>query len=266
MIEENALNIYTDGSSYSKPRRGGYGIRIIYVDDQGKEKIEDIPIFKSFAGATNNQMELLACVTAIEESKKSKYYSKVRKINIFTDSMYISQHYNTAIFRWSVNKWMTKDNNPVANAEIWKKLVRVIKKSNKRIDIKWVKGHSKDEHNRRVDQLAKQSAKSSLKATPLSVVNVRRKKTNKAVNRGCVVMKGQRISIRIITDEYLRTQKINKYRYEIISKGSKYYGLVDFIFSKINLKAGHEYVVTFNTCPKSPRILKLIHEIDKKTI
>ena len=108
MIEENALNIYTDGSSYSKPRRGGYGIRIIYVDDQGKERIQDIPIFKSFAGATNNQMELLACVTAIEESKKSKYYSKVRKINIFIDSMYVSQNYNTAIFHWSVNKWMTR--------------------------------------------------------------------------------------------------------------------------------------------------------------
>lgn len=266
MIEENALNIYTDGSSYPKPRRGGYGIRIIYVDNQGKEKIEDIPIFESFAGATNNQMELLACVKAIEEAKKSKYYSKVNKINIFTDSTYVSQHYITAIFHWPVNKWMTRNNNPVANAEIWKKLIRVMKKSNKRIDIKWVRGHSGDEHNRRVHQLAKQSAKSLLKATPLSVVNVRRKKTNKVVNVGCVVMKGQRVSIRINTDEYLKTQKINKYRYEVISKGSKYYGLADFIFSKINLKAGHEYVVTFNTCPKSPRILKLIHEIDKKTI
>ena len=76
-------------------------------------------------------------------------------------------------------------------------------------------------------------------------------------------MKGQRISIHIINEQYLRMQKLSKYRYEIISKGSKYFGNIDFIYSKLHhLKAGHKYIVTLNKNDKNPLILKLIEEIE----
>ncbi len=263
IIEENVLVVYTDGSSYSGPRRGGFGIRIIYIDDIGKEIIEDIPVFESYPGATNNQMELLACDHAIKEAKKSIYYDKVQKIIILTDSMYVCNNYKTAMFQWGLNKWITKDGNPVANAEIWKNIVKAIKKTSKKIEIRWVKGHSKDEHNRAVDKLAKQSAKSFLKGKSLNVVTVRRKMTSEKTLIGSIDMKGQRIKIRIITDQYLSAQRLNKYRYEVTSKGSKYFGRVDFIYSEIPIKAGHEYLVTFNKNSKAPRIKKVIKEIEK---
>lgn len=65
MIIEDALNVYTDGSSYSGPRTGGIGIRFITIDEHGNEKILDIEE-PGFNGATNNQMELYACIQALK--------------------------------------------------------------------------------------------------------------------------------------------------------------------------------------------------------
>jgi len=264
MIEEDALNIYTDGSSFSHPRRGGIGIRFVYVDQHGNEEIEDIPEYYSYPGAANNQMELLACITALEKATRSDYLSKAKKIVVFTDSLYVADNYSNALFQWPNNKWLTKDKNPVLNAELWKKLVKVAQKTRKRVVIKWIKGHSKNEHSKVVDKMAKKSAKSPLKKDPLSIVKVRRKKTTNIVDLHSVEMNGQKVSIRIIIAKYLATQKINQYKYEIISKRSKYYKNVDLIYSEINLKAGHEYVVTFNKETKTPRILKMIKEIEKE--
>jgi ribonuclease HI len=263
MIEENALNIYTDGSQFSHPRRGGYAIRIIYSDEIGNEFPEDIIINESCPGATNNQMELLACVRALEEAEKSQYYEKIFKIFIFTDSMYVCNNYKTAIFFWASNKWMTRNGNPVANADIWKNLIKLIKKSKKYIEIRWVRGHSKNIHNRAVDKMAKKSAKSPIKAKPLDIVNVRRKHTNQNTDIGSVQMKGQRLKIRIITDQYLKIQKLYRYRYEVTSQNSMFYKMVDIIYSNLLLKAGHEYLVTFNKNTKSPRLNRVIKEIEK---
>ena len=263
MIEENALNIYTDGSQFSHPRRGGYAIRIIYSDEIGNEFPEDIIINESYPGATNNKMELLACVRALEEAEKSQYYEKIFNIFIFTDSTYVCNNYKPAIFFWSSHKWMTRNGNPVANADIWKKLIKLIKKSKKYIEIRWVEGHSKNIHNRAVDKMAKKSAKSLIKAKPLNIVNVRRKHTNQNTDIGSVQMKGQRLRIRIITDQYLKTQKLFKYRYEVTSPNSEFYEKIDIIYSNLLLTAGHEYLVTFNKNTKSPRLNRVIKEIEK---
>ncbi len=263
MIEEQTLNIFTDGSSYQKPRRGGIGIKLVYVDHNGKEEIEDIPVFYSFKGATNNQMELQACLTALDEAMKSELLQRARKVLIFTDSNYVVKNYQNALFNWSRHRWQTMDNNPVLNAELWKKLLRAVKRIGKRVEIRWIKGHAKNEHNRAVDKLAKTSAKSPLSKDPLSIVSVRRKKTKKMTDIGSVEMKGQRLLIRIITDEYLPTHKKYKFKYEVVSKGSKYYGNVDQIFADFPLRAGHEYQVTLNKNTKTPRILKVIEEIER---
>ena len=263
MIEENALNVYTDGSQYSNPRRGGYAIKIIYSDSLGNEFPESIFINRSYLGATNNQMELLACVSALEEIKKSIHYDKAKKIIIYSDSLYVCNNYKTAMFTWQVKKWMTREGNPVLNAELWKKLIKLICKSNKHIEIKWIKGHSKNVHNREVDKLAKKGAKSSIRAKPISIVNVRRKNSDENTVIGSVEMKGQKIKIRIITDEYLKTQKLYKYRYEVTSIKSEYFRKVDIIYSNNLLSAGHEYIVTFNKNTKKPRINRLIRECEK---
>jgi ribonuclease HI len=263
ITEEQALNIFTDGSSYSKPRRGGIGITFVYVDENGNEEIEDIPVYHSYTGATNNQMELEACITALNAAIKSEYLGRVRKIVVFSDSSYVVDNYQNALFSWSRNGWLTKDNNPVLNSELWKRLLKATKKTEKRVYFRWVKGHSKSEHNRRADKLAKASAKSALKKKPPNAVTVRRKKSPKQTEIGSVEMKGQRFLIHIITDEYLPTQKLYKFKYEVASTRSKYRGNVDQIYSNFPLRAGHEYRVTVNKNTKTPRILRLIEEVKK---
>lgn len=77
-------------------------------------------------------------------------------------------------------------------------------------------------------------------------------------------MKGQRISVNIINDESLRLSGLYKYRYEVISKGSEFYGNVDIIYSELfQLKAGHQYFVTFNKDNRNPRILRIHKELEK---
>jgi HKD family nuclease len=111
--------------------------------------------------------------------------------------------------------------------------------------------------------MAKKSAKSPIKAKPLDIVNVRRKHTNQNTDIGSVQMKGQRLKIRIITDQYLKIQKLYRYRYEVTSQNSMFYKMVDIIYSNLLLKAGHEYLVTFNKNTKSPRLNRVIKEIEK---
>lgn len=117
---------------------------------------------------------------------------------------------------------MTRDGNPVANAQQWKDLVREIYRVSRRVEFKWVKGHKPSAHNKAVDKVAKNSAKGVLRP-PLSVSTVRRKTTANSVERGSVQLIGQRLTIRIITDEYLRVQRCYRYKYEVVSKASPFW-------------------------------------------
>jgi hypothetical protein len=92
---------------------------------------------------------------------------------------------------------------------------------------------------------------------------VRRKLSSQKTLRGSIEMKGQTVKIHIITEAYMKLHKLSKYRCEVISKRSKYFGCIDFIFSELHhLKAGHKYIVTFNKNTSNPRILKMIKEIE----
>lgn len=262
MTVEDALNIYTDGSSFSRPRVGGIGIRFITINRLGDEVVEDVEL-PGYKGATNNQMELYACIAALKEAREYRDLASVNSIAIHTDSRYVVDNYKNAMFEWSGKRWRNRDGRPVANADLWKELIKLIKKCwPLRVNCYWVKGHSKDEHNKAADKLARKSAKNPLHG-PLTVVNVRRKTTAKSVEIGSVEMRRQRLAVRIITSEYLRTQRIHKYKYEVISKGSRYFGNVDVIFSNESLKAGHHYEVSVNKNTANPMINKVLQEIER---
>ncbi len=260
-LNEDALNIYTDGSSYNSPRRGGIGIRFITIDEQGQEDVEDWSP-PGYESATNNEMELKACIVALQEVKRREMAKGLNGIIIHTDSQYVCGHYKKAIFEWPKNRWNRRSGAPVLNAKLWKELVRAIKSARCRVEIKWVKGHSKDQHNKAVDKLAKNSAKSAV-LPALSQVSVRRKKTAESILLGSVGLTGQRLSIRIVTCEFLTTQKVWKLKYEVISKASPYFGKVDFIFSDELLKDGHSYYVRVNTDVTNPRVIKVFRELPK---
>lgn len=260
MILDDTLNIYTDGSSYSGPRRGGIGIRFILTNSVGEEETKNFEVV-GYRGATNNQMELQACITALKESLKFEGLNKASKILIHTDSTYIVENYRKAMWSWPKTKWRNYYGKPILNADQWKELVKYIGKTKKFVEFTKVKAHSKDKHNKAVDKLAKKSAKNPLN-NPLNVVDVRRKLTSESVEIGSVGMRGQRISIRVITGEYLKVQRTNKYKCEVVSKRSPFYKKVDNIFSDLFLKAGHSYSVRFNKNPNNPMIVKLFREVN----
>jgi hypothetical protein len=94
-------------------------------------------------------------------------------------------------------------------------------------------------------------------------VDVRRKKSAESVEVGSVGMHGQRLTIRIITDELLVEHKLNKVKYEVMSNASPYYGKVDLIYSAVDvhLSAGHTYHVRVNHEQRNPGVVKVLREI-----
>jgi ribonuclease HI len=262
LIDETAINVYTDGSSYSGPRRGGMGILFVIAGQDGYPLLfEEQPL--GHQGATNQQMELQACIEALTilGGRRSPIdIADFRKVIVKTDSMYVVDNIGKARFEWPKSKWLTRDGTPVANTAQWKELVKVSNSLQRRVEFRWIKGHKASAYNKRADKLAKGSAKGVLQK-PLTVTSVRRKKTSKALEVGSVVLNGQMLRIRIITDEYLRHQRCYKYKYEVMSKSSTYFGQVDLAYSEHLLRAGHTYSVRFNSDTRNPRILKMFKEI-----
>ena len=262
MIDEKALNIYADGSSKPKPRRGGIGIRYVFINDLGEEVTQDLAL-PGYLGATNNEMELKACVIGLQNAVPYLSDKNFEYIVVHTDSNYVVTNYNNALFLWPKTKWLKKDGGPVLNTRLWKDLVKWTVKVRKYVYIRKVKGHSEDVHNKEVDRQAKQSAEYPINK-PISPSIVRRKKSKRKTRVGSVAMLGQKITIRIDQGWYLPVQKLYRYRYEVMSKSSEYYQNVDFICTYEMLRETHTYFVRLNKETSNPRIAKVFREIPKK--
>jgi ribonuclease HI len=260
MTSDNELSIYTDGSSLEGPRVGGIGVRYVWIDESGEEQTIDLDL-PGYKQANSQQMELAACIIALAEALKMDWPGSISKIVIYTDSSYVSDHYMNAIFDWPKTKWKGERGRPILNVDQWKQLVRLMKKAHMRVDIKWVKGHHKNVHNRAVDKLARRSAKNAV-LPPITHVNVRRKLSSEVITRGSVRIHGQRLSIRIFRSEHLKAHELWKYTYEVVSRNSPYRGRVDEIFSESLLKEGHCYYVVLNSEQSAPLVKSVIKELD----
>jgi len=259
---EDALNIYTDGSSFQGPRRGGVGIRYIIINDAGDEEwLDECPF--GYKEATNNEMELMACILGLRGVPGELMIDNVQRIYVFTDSQYVRDHIIRAVTTWPANGWRNRHGKPIENVKLWKNLIKEIKNAPVRVDIKWVKGHSTNKHNKAVNKLARQSANGFLNE-PLTVQSVRRKLTDESVELGSVGMEGQELEIRVITDKRMREQKVWRYKYEVLPSDSPYAGKVDVIFSKHLLRAHHSYRVIVCDNPMNPEIISVIEEIEEQ--
>lgn len=261
-LDDKALNVFTDGSSFSGPRRGGIGIHYVWADDAGNEVAYDLSP-AGYSGATNQEMELKACIEGL--AFLTKRHCPVRvgdfsKVVIITDSMYVKDGYAQARGTWRRNGWRTREGNPVRHAVMWKELCRAADRLPVRVEVRWHKGHSsQNPNNREADRLARSSASGSLKA-PLAPKNVRRKKSTHVEVRGCVPLLGQRLRIRIVSADYLKTHRMHTYKYEVVSRGPLH-DLVDRTYSDKLMKAGHVYDVRMNDDAAAPRVLKVFREI-----
>ena len=142
------VTIYTDGACSGNPGPGGWGAILLY----GEKKKE----LKGGEGnTTNNRMELMAAISALEALKKPAI------VDLTTDSQYVRQGITSWIHNWKRNGWRTADKKPVKNAELWQRLDDALKPHQVRWH--WVRGHAGHDLNERADELAR-SAIAELRA------------------------------------------------------------------------------------------------------
>jgi ribonuclease HI len=133
------VEIFTDGACKGNPGPGGWGA-IIRSGAHEKELSGGEP------GTTNNRMEMLAAIRALQALKRSC------EVVIYTDSVYLRDGITKWIHGWQRNGWRTADRKPVKNAELWQELLDAA--APHRIDWRWVKGHAGHPENERADRLA----------------------------------------------------------------------------------------------------------------
>jgi ribonuclease HI len=260
-FDPNHVVVYTDGSMLPRPRRGGYAFRIVTMDGTGGEQIHDYAP-DGVLGANNQEMELLAILTAIKtlHGKKSPVdLGSFTRVMVYTDSMYVHQHFQTAIYRWSKSRYTRMGGAPVLHAEMWIELVALAQRLPVPVEISWIRRRS-CEHASAVDRMAKESARRPY-GKQVTVRSVRRKHSDESVEPGSVRSDGQPIDIRLIEASYQRVQRCYRYRYEVLSENSPYCGKVDFAFSDKPLRHRDVHTVILNDDPRHPRIAEVIRSV-----
>lgn len=139
------IEIFTDGACSGNPGKGGYGI-LMRVPEKQYQKTYS----KGFRKTTNNRMELLAVIVALENIK-----SEGHDIHVFTDSKYVSEAINQ---KW-IFGWVKKGFAKVKNPDLWKRFYPLFVKYKPQFH--WIKGHNGHPENEICDQLAVRAAQSS---------------------------------------------------------------------------------------------------------
>lgn len=139
------ITIYTDGACSGNPGIGGWGAVLEY-----NGKIKEISGVQE--DTTNNQMEMLAAVKALESLKEKC------EVELYTDSKYLKDGITAWVHNWQKNGWKTANKKPVKNVELWQNLLELQKKHV--ISWRWIKGHDGNPGNELADKLATEAIKS----------------------------------------------------------------------------------------------------------
>jgi ribonuclease HI len=139
-MSEPHVVIHTDGACSGNPGPGGWGA-ILALGDRQKE------LHGGEAHTTNNRMELMGAISALEALKKPCV------VDLHTDSQYMRDGIMKWIKNWKRNGWRTADKKPVKNVDLWQRLEAALERHQVRWH--WVRGHAGDAMNERADQLAR---------------------------------------------------------------------------------------------------------------
>ena len=134
----NQVHIYTDGACSGNPGKGGYGIVMEWIGKPYQREFSE-----GYLRTTNNRMELLAVIVALENLKSEKL-----NITVFSDSKYVVD----AIEKKWVFGWEKKGFKDKKNIDLWKRFLKIYRKH--RVIFKWIKGHNDHKQNERCDVLA----------------------------------------------------------------------------------------------------------------
>lgn len=136
----NVVDAFTDGACSGNPGPGGWGVLLRW---NGTEK----ELKGGEPDTTNNRMELMAAISALEALKRSV------PIRLHTDSQYVKNGITTWIHGWKKNGWKTASKDPVKNEDLWRRLDDLVARH--KVEFHWVKGHAGHVENERADQLAR---------------------------------------------------------------------------------------------------------------
>lgn len=139
------LFAYTDGACSGNPGPGGWGVLLQAMESGAVVREREIK--GGEARTTNNRMELMAAISALEGLKRAT------AITVITDSAYVKNGVNQWIHGWKRNGWRTADNKPVKNAELWQRLE--LAQARHQVRWEWIKGHAGHPQNERADELAR---------------------------------------------------------------------------------------------------------------
>jgi len=143
------LYAYTDGACSGNPGPGGWGALMQAKD--GETVVKERELKGGEAATTNNRMELMAAISALEA------LDRTTEITIVTDSNYVKNGITGWIFGWKKNGWKNAAKKPVKNAELWQRLDEA--NARHQVTWEWVKGHAGHPENERADQLARDGMK-----------------------------------------------------------------------------------------------------------
>ncbi|MGB8819027.1 MAG: ribonuclease HI [Rhizobiaceae bacterium] len=134
------IDIFTDGACSGNPGPGGWGAILRW---NGNEK----ELSGGEAETTNNRMELMAAISALETLKEPC------SADLYTDSAYVRDGIGKWMIGWKKNGWKTADKKPVKNVELWQRLDEARKRH--KVEWHWIKGHAGHPENERADELAR---------------------------------------------------------------------------------------------------------------
>jgi ribonuclease HI len=136
----STVEVFTDGACSGNPGPGGWGAILRW---RGQER----ELHGGEAATTNNRMELMAAIMALETLKRPM------TVDLYTDSQYVRQGITEWMLKWKKNGWKTADKKPVKNAELWARLDEAA--SRHQVKWHWVRGHAGHPENERADELAR---------------------------------------------------------------------------------------------------------------
>ena len=150
-MNEGVVEIYSDGACRGNPGPGGWGALLRY-NKREKE------LWGGEADTTNNRMELMAAIRALEALKRRSH------VKLYTDSIYVMKGITTWIHDWKRKGWRTADKKPVKNEDLWRRLDELAARHE--IEWHWVKGHAGHPENERADALANKGIPASETNSP----------------------------------------------------------------------------------------------------
>jgi len=146
-MSKNSIIIYTDGACSPNPGIGGWGAILISKKHNLRKEISGTEVL-----STNNRMEIIAVIKAFETLKKPCV------VDLYTDSTYVRNAFEKNwINNWKNNGWKNKGKKPIANKDLWLRLLDVSRRHE--VSWHWVKGHSNNTENNRCDELAVKARK-----------------------------------------------------------------------------------------------------------